>query len=56
MRCLTWRARITSSGLMQIGGFDLLAAILKPKMSSIMDGECARIVLSILGINLEKPG
>ena len=38
-----------------LGGFELLAAILRPKMPNIMDAACAKIILSILGVNMDKP-
>lgn len=37
-------------------GFDLLAAILRPKMPQLVDVACAKIILSMLGIHVDKPG
>ena len=33
----------------------MLAAILRPKMPSLLDVACAKVVLSMLGINMDKP-
>ena len=38
-----------------IDGFDLLAAIVKPKMAQIVDVECARILLSMTGVDMSTP-
>lgn len=37
------------------GGFELLAALLRPKMPEVMDIACTKIVLAMLGINMDKP-
>lgn len=37
-----------------IDGFDLLAAIIKPKMAQIVDVECARILLSMTGVDMSE--
>lgn len=37
-------------------GFDLLAAILRPKMPQLVDVACAKVILSMLGIHVDKPG
>jgi hypothetical protein len=36
---------------MVIDGFDLLAAILRPKMATLVDVHCAKIILNMLGIH-----
>jgi hypothetical protein len=33
----------------------MLAAILRPKMSTMVDVTCTKIILSMLGINMDKP-
>lgn len=38
-----------------VDGFELLAAILRPKMATIVDLPVARILLGILGVNPDKP-
>ncbi|WWC96475.1 hypothetical protein V866_003343 [Kwoniella sp. B9012] len=48
----SWSA---SEEMERIHGFDLLAAILRPKMSQLFDEQCAKILLSMLGINMDKP-
>ncbi|WVF68754.1 hypothetical protein IAT40_003526 [Kwoniella sp. CBS 6097] len=48
----SWSA---SEEMERIHGFELLAAILRPKMSQLFDEQCARILLSMLGINMDKP-
>ncbi|WRT68074.1 uncharacterized protein IL334_005049 [Kwoniella shivajii] len=48
----SWAA---SEEMERIHGFDLLAAILRPKMSQLFDEQCAKILLSMLGINMDKP-
>lgn len=46
----TWCLKLTS-----IDGFELLAAILRPKMASMMDIKCTDIIMSILGISMDEP-
>jgi hypothetical protein len=46
----SWSA---SEEMERIHGFDLLAAILRPKMASMVDVACAKILLSILGISAD---
>ncbi|WVR06613.1 hypothetical protein IAU60_003645 [Kwoniella sp. DSM 27419] len=48
----SWSA---SEEMERIHGFDLLAAILRPKMSMLFDEHAAKILLSMLGINMDKP-
>jgi hypothetical protein len=33
----------------------MLAAILRPKMPLMVDVPCAKLILSVLGINMDKP-
>jgi hypothetical protein len=37
------------------GGFELLAALLRPKMPLLVDIACTKIILHMLGINMDKP-
>ncbi|WOO83333.1 Beige 1 [Vanrija pseudolonga] len=48
----SWSA---SEEMERIHGFELLAAILRPKMATIVDLPVARILLGILGVNPDKP-
>ncbi|WVQ84943.1 hypothetical protein IAT38_007106 [Cryptococcus sp. DSM 104549] len=48
----SWAA---SEEMERIHGFDLLAAILRPKMSTLVDEQCVKIILSMLGINMDRP-
>lgn len=48
----SWSA---SEEIERIRGFDLLAAILRPKMVNIVDVHCTKIILAMLGINMDKP-
>ncbi|KAL1405839.1 Beige protein-like 1 [Vanrija albida] len=48
----SWSA---SEEMERIHGFELLAAILRPKMATIVDMPCAKILLGILGVNPDKP-
>ncbi|KAL7420576.1 Beige protein-like 1 [Cryptotrichosporon argae] len=48
----SWAA---SEEMERIHGFELLAAILRPKMVSLVDIDCAKIILSMLGISVDKP-
>ena len=41
--------------LMYSGGFELLAALLRPKMPLLVDIACTKIILHMLGINMDKP-
>jgi hypothetical protein len=36
-------------------GFEILAALLRPKMPLIVDTACTKIILHMLGINMDKP-
>jgi len=33
----------------------MLAAILRPKMPTMVDAVCTKVILSMLGINMDKP-
>ena len=44
-----------SEEMERIHGFELLSAILRPKMPQLVDITCATIILTILGIDPEKP-
>lgn len=33
----------------------MLAAILRPKMPMMVDTACAKVILAMLGINMDKP-
>ncbi|WWD18748.1 hypothetical protein CI109_103202 [Kwoniella shandongensis] len=48
----SWEA---SEEMERIHGFDLLAALLRPRMSTMVDEHIAKIILSMLGINMDKP-
>jgi hypothetical protein len=41
--------------LSNAGGYEMLAAILRPKMKNMVDVACTRIILSMLGINMDNP-
>ncbi|ORY31849.1 hypothetical protein BCR39DRAFT_525741 [Naematelia encephala] len=49
----SWSA---SEEMERIRGFETLAAILRPKMGLMVDVICAKIILSMLGVNMDKPG
>lgn len=36
-------------------GYDLLAAILRPKMGALVDTECAASILAFLGVDINDP-
>ena len=38
-----------------IDGFELLAALLRPKMVNLVDASCTKIVLRMLGIDMDHP-
>nr|ODN91829.1 hypothetical protein L203_01081 [Cryptococcus depauperatus CBS 7841] len=44
-----------SEEMERIQGFDLLAAILRPKAAKLLDETCTKVVLAMLGINMDKP-
>ena len=48
----SWSA---SEEIERIRGYDMLAAILRPKMINLMDVNCTKIILSMLGVNMDKP-
>ncbi|ORX37124.1 hypothetical protein BD324DRAFT_427167 [Kockovaella imperatae] len=48
----SWAA---SEEMERIRGFDLLAAILRPKMVNLVDIPCTKIILAMLGINMDRP-
>ncbi|ADV25860.1 hypothetical protein I305_04819 [Cryptococcus gattii E566] len=46
----------TSEEMERIHGFDLLAAILRPKAAMFLDEACTKTIMAMLGINMDKPG
>ncbi|EIW67561.1 hypothetical protein TREMEDRAFT_33244 [Tremella mesenterica DSM 1558] len=48
----SWAA---SEEMERIHGFELLAALLRPKMLNMVDVQCTKIILSMLGINMDRP-
>ncbi|KAK4689020.1 hypothetical protein P7C73_g1097, partial [Tremellales sp. Uapishka_1] len=48
----SWSA---SEEMERIRGFDLLAAILRPKMAKIMDVSSLKVIMSMLGIHMDRP-
>ena len=47
----SWAA---SEEIERIRGYDLLAAILRPKMVNLVDIHCTKIILGMLGINMDR--
>jgi hypothetical protein len=48
----SWAA---SEEMERIHGYDLLAAILRPKMGSLVDTECTASILAFLGVDINDP-
>ncbi|WVQ73417.1 hypothetical protein IAR50_002989 [Cryptococcus sp. DSM 104548] len=46
---------LASEEMERIHGFNLLAAILRPKAASLLDIPCTKVILAMLGINMDKP-
>ncbi|ODN93441.1 hypothetical protein L198_05306 [Cryptococcus wingfieldii CBS 7118] len=46
---------LASEEMERIHGFDLLAAILRPKAATLLDIACTKVILAMLGINMDKP-
>lgn len=52
----TLRSRRSTKETLAVDGFDLLAAILRPKAAMFLDEACTKTIMAMLGINMDKPG
>lgn len=52
----TLRSRRFTKETLAADGFDLLAAILRPKAAMFLDEACTKTIMAMLGINMDKPG
>lgn len=52
----TLHSRRLTKETLAVDGFDLLAAILRPKAAMFLDEVCTKTIMAMLGINMDKPG